>query len=72
MRSFFREGDVVYPYGNSARAVVVDFAQNGKVVIEYEEDCIADFGWHRMFIYEKGFRLEVRGEHLYDRPEERP
>lgn len=68
LRMIYREGDVVYPYGNSARAVVVDFARNGKVVVEFLDHCIADFGWYRRMIFEKGYQHEINPGQIHEQP----
>jgi len=68
MNLFRGIGEIVYPYGNSARAVVTGYDRSGKITVRFLDDCIADFGWYRWLIYWKGYRLDIAPEHLHDEP----
>lgn len=61
-------GDVVYPFGNQARAVIKGHTYDGRVRIKYLDDCISDFGWYHLLLFRSGYQREIDAENLYDRP----
>jgi len=68
MNSSLGIGKIVYPYGNKARAEIIESEFAGKIKVRYLEDCIAKLGWRRFLLLEKGYEVWITKEHLHDRP----
>jgi len=65
--------ETVYPWGNSTPAEVVgiDELRDGSIryLVQFHDDCLADFGWHKVLIFEKGDLVQVKEKHLYPEPQ---
>lgn len=61
-------GERVYPYGNSAKAIVLGYSDNGKVRVKFMEHCIAEFGWYNHLVFPEGYVLEIAPEQLREEP----
>jgi len=67
----FYIGDHCYPWGNHARAKIVDVGSRlGLFTVEFLEDNWADFGGFKVLIFGAGDRVDnVREEYLYEEPQ---
>jgi len=67
----FYIGDHCYPWGNHARAKIVDVGSRlGLFTVEFLEDNWADFGAFKILIFPKGSRAsDISEKHLYEEPQ---
>jgi hypothetical protein len=65
--------ETVYPWGNSTPAEVIgiDELRDGSIryIVRFTDHCLADYGWHKILIFEKGDQVSVKEEYLHAEPQ---